>query len=128
MTHPCEGCIDWVPVSVTYGGSDRVCDYIGHTGHARIKICPPRELCTVKSTVPRSECVERYDRGGYPVRRKRAVGPPEKIPEDKVRELASKGFSDYRIGKELGFSQPAIKRFRVRHNIPHGSEASGVSK
>lgn len=120
--HPCEGCIDWVPVSVTYGGSDRVCDYIGRTGHARMLICPSGEGCTVKSTKPRKKQTERYDRGGYPIKQKGKVGPPERIPVGKVRELAALGWSDYRIAKEIGFAKTSVMACRRRHNIPRGGK------
>ena len=41
----CEGCIFWS----THGSH---CDYIGITGRARSKICPPGKACTVKNTDP----------------------------------------------------------------------------
>lgn len=120
--HPCEGCIDWVPVSVTYGGSDRVCDYIGRTGHARMLICPSGAGCTVKSTLHKKESIERYDKGGYPVKKRNKMGPPERIPIGKVRELAALGLSDAKIGKKIGFSKSSVRACRIRHNIPKGAK------
>ena len=128
MSHPCEGCIDWVPLSTTAGKAKRVCDYIGHTGHARILICPPGELCTVKSTVPREEKVERYDKGGFAVRQPGKAGPKERIPVGKVRELAALGWSDYKIAKEIGFAKTSVMACRRRHNIPRGKRKDGVSE
>lgn len=125
--HPCEGCIDWVPISPTNTHYSRVCDYIGRTGHARSLICPPGEGCTVKSTKPRKKQTERYDRGGYPIKQKGKVGPPERIPVGKVRELAALGWSDYRIAKEIGFAKTSVMACRRRHNIPRGTGKDGVS-
>lgn len=123
--HPCEGCVDWVPRSSTggfaYAGG--CCDYIGHTGHARSLICPPGEKCTVKSTTPRNTRVERYDRGGYPIRQPGKLGPPERIPVNKVRELAGKGLSNAKIAKEIGFSKSAVRACIMRYNIVKGVEA-----
>ena len=48
--HPCKGCVDAVEDSAGVGGY--LCDYLTHNGHSRLKICPPREKCTVKSTCP----------------------------------------------------------------------------
>ena len=45
VSHPCHGCID--AVASRLGGYN--CDYGRRTGKARSLICPPGELCTVKT-------------------------------------------------------------------------------
>ena len=121
--HPCEGCVD--AVQDVNGVDGYRCDYIGHNRRSRLKICPPREKCTVKSTVPRDgvEYVS-IDRAGYVMRQKRR-GPKEKINRDEVRRLAGQGWSDPAISKALGFSKNAVFKCRQRYGIPPGQPRRG---
>ena len=121
MKHPCEGCVD--AVQSIYGIDGMICNYCLNTGMARQLICPPGKDCTVKSTVPRPEAMERYDPGGYVVRRK--VGKPEKLPIGEVRKMAVQGMSDAQIAVVFGVAKNTVYETRKRHNIPPGSRARG---
>ena len=115
--HPCEGCIFWV-----YGpGPDgKICDYIGITGHARIKICPPGALCTVKTTDPEirvgylvgSENQRGAVSEGYTGRHR-----SRKLNEQEARILYDMGMSDGKIAEKLGVIAGTIRKWRCREGL-----------
>lgn len=116
----CKGCAYYVLLSPTNSdGGMRVCDYIGFTGKARSKICPAGEGCTVKAKTPEMPSAERYDQGGYPVRRRRR-GPKSRIDAGAVRRMAGQGMSDPRIARALGCSVNTVFKVRKENGIPPG--------
>ena len=121
--HPCYGCVDWVSESGGYSNG-MVCDYIGHTGHARSLICGAGARCTVKSTVPREGTVECYDAGGYVVRNRKRPGPKPKLNPGEVRRLATTGLTDRAIAEKLGCASNTVFTCRKKHNIPAGVPAN----
>ena len=62
--------------------------------------------------------MERYDQGGYPVRRRR--GPKSRIDAGAVRRMAGQGMSDPRIARALGCSVNTVFKVRKENGIPPG--------
>lgn len=100
--HPCQGCVDWV----TCGG-DRICDYIGHTGHARSLICPPGALCTVKSKVTRKPRQDGRKHNGRAYTWDTA----------KALSMYKQGARDPEIADALGVRREAVWHWRIRQKL-----------
>ena len=113
--HTCEGCIFWVYVP---GGN--ICDYIGITGHARIKICPPGARCTVKTTDPEK-------RVGYLVGSENQRGAvsegytgrhrSRKLNETEAKLLYEMGLSDGKMAEKLGVVTETVHAWRHREGL-----------
>lgn len=107
--HPCTGCVDWV-----VSGAERVCDYIGHTGHARSLICPPGALCTVKSTARRQHQEPYCDRGGYLCKPR---GHKCTWDTGLAMELYRQGKNDREIGEAVGANYRLIYQWRKNRGM-----------
>ena len=108
--HPCKGCVDAVEDSAGVGGY--LCDYLTHNGHSRLKICPPREKCTVKSTVPRDTAEVR------PEKRYEKTERSCCWDQSIARWLYSQGMSDADIARRVGTVRQVIREWRVRNDLP----------
>lgn len=116
MSHPCKGCVDACVVQSGHG--NYTCDYLLNNGHARSLICPPGELCTVKSTVPRST---------IPATEQPALGTAgRRLCWDQVeaRRLWKLGLSDAEIARRVGTSKQNVQAWRTRR----GMKANGRAK
>lgn len=109
MAHPCKGCVDAYRI---HGSINLyVCDYMLHNGKARSLICPPGELCTVKSTVPRIT---------IPAIEQPALGTAGRRlcwDQNEAKRLWKLGMSDAEIARRVGTARQNVRAWRLRRGM-----------
>lgn len=109
MSHPCKGCVDACQLQANR--EEYTCDYLLHNGHPRSLICPPGELCTVKSTVPRES---------IPDAEQPALGTAGRRlcwDQAEARRLWKLGLSDAEIARRVGTVRQNVRAWRLRRGL-----------
>lgn len=95
----------------------RCCDYISLTGHARSRICPPGDACTVFEL----DKGEGHQTSGIPMPAEARNVKKLNFPVDQALALYREGRRDREIAEELGVSKQTIQRWRSLQGLhPNG--------
>ena len=112
----CAGCL--------FKCMEGTCDFLIITGHARSKICPPGDKCTVRAETEQ-EYYERcriYLNGAIPPPPgDRGRGEQRELPFDESmawQMYSVECLNDQEIAKNLGVTSASIFRWRRRNALP----------